>query len=125
MVGTARCAVRVPRCNVEWPFADPATAGRRPYQFFPITLKICIHSSRHPRTKNHARVFKILGMTRGSNARLQHLAPLRLVFEHDLAQQANREHPVLEQFIVELFQGKIFTLLHFVIVAQLENLELA
>jgi len=61
MVGTARCAVRVPLCNVEWPFAD--AAARRPYQFFPITLKICIHSSRHPRTKNHARVFKIFGMT--------------------------------------------------------------
>jgi L-methionine (R)-S-oxide reductase len=32
MVGTARCAVRVPICNGEWPFAD--AAARRPYQFF-------------------------------------------------------------------------------------------
>ena len=61
MVGTARCAVRVPLCNVEWPFAD--AAPRRPYQFFLITLKICTHSSRHPRTKNNACGFKILGMT--------------------------------------------------------------
>ena len=30
---------------------------------------------------------------------LQHLSPLRFVLQHDFTQEANREHPVIEQFV--------------------------
>ncbi len=51
MVGTARCAVRVRRCNVEWPFVD--AAARRPYQVFPIPYFDLL-----PRTQNNAPRFQ-------------------------------------------------------------------
>ena len=83
MVGTARCAGRVPLCNVKWPFAD--AAARRPYQFFSITLKICIHSSRHPRTKNNAPRFQnprndvsvVASLSRSRPARRNEVTPPR------------------------------------------------
>ena len=49
---------------------------------------------------------------------LQNFVPLALVLEHDLAEEANRRHAVVEQFIMELLQRKVFALLRFVIVAQ-------
>ena len=35
---------------------------------------------------------------------LQHLTPFALVFEHNLAEQPNRRHPVAQQLVVEFLQ---------------------
>src|SRR5207249_6121712 len=68
-------------------------------------------------------------MTKSSLAiaarRSQHIIPLRLVLEQNLAQQTNWRHAVIEQLIVKLFQREIGTLLRLVIVAQLQNLHFA
>lgn len=56
---------------------------------------------------------------------LQHLAPFAFVLEHELAEEANGRHAMIEQFIMELLQRKSVAFLRFVIVAQLQNLQFA
>ena len=46
----------------------------------------------------------------------KYLVPLRFVFEHDLAEQTDLGHAVVEEFVVEFLQRKFFALLGFVIV---------
>ena len=40
----------------------------------------------------------------GSLTSSQHFIPLALIFEHDLAEEPNRWHAVVEQLVVELLQ---------------------
>ena len=41
-------------------------------------------------------------ITSKSKKELQHLVPFALVFQHDLAEEANGRHAMVEQFVVKL-----------------------
>ena len=40
----------------------------------------------------------------GKMPMLQHFIPLALIFKHDLAEEPNRRHAVIEQLVVKLLQ---------------------
>ena len=61
----------------------------------------------------------------GETPVLQHFSPLGLVFEHDLAEKADREHAVVQELVVEFFQREFIAFLGLVIGPQLEDLKFA
>src|SRR5438067_5642522 len=60
-----------------------------------------------------------------TEARSEHLVPLRFVLEHHFAEKTDGEHAVVEQFVVEFLERKVLTFLRLVISAQLQDLEFA
>src|SRR5207237_1647728 len=54
---------------------------------------------------------------------LQHFVPFRFVLEHDLAEETDGWHAVVEKLVVEFLEREFVALLRFVIVAQFENLQ--
>src|SRR5437762_1853714 len=92
------CASVVPEGTLDFPFAE--THALKRWAIF-----------RGNPTLNTYDAGGVFGI-RETIIALEHFVPFRLVFQHDLAEESNREHSVIEQFVVEFFQGEIFALLH-------------